>query len=258
MTMCSTASLPPCGFAPLLFNLERFVRLSEDDKSAIAGLRRAPLVEVRARGDLVREGQNPSVVRLMVSGWASRYKDLPDGRRQVVGFFIPGDFCDLNVFILQAMDHSIGALTAVEYLAVPPELLDRITSDRPRVAQALLWQELVVTATSREWLLNIGQRNALERLAHLFVEIFMRMRAIDQTHDHSCDFPLTQNDLAEALGLTPVHINRTIQEMRREGLIELAQKRLTIFDYDRLKRIAMFNANYLHLEHEGHYLDAND
>lgn len=244
--------------ATLIFNLERYVRLSEDDRRALEALKAAPMIDARARGDIVREGDNPTVVRLMIDGWACRYKDLPDGRRQIVGFFIPGDFCDLNVYILNQMDHSIGAITPVRYLAIPPEMLERLTEQRPRVAQALLWHELVNNSVQREWLLNIGARSALERMAHLLVELFMRLRAIGMTDGDSCRFPLIQSDLADATGITPVHVNRTLQELRREGLIELRAKRLKILDFDRLRRLAMFNPNYLHLDHEGRHLDAND
>lgn len=244
--------------ATLILNLERYVRLSGDDRSALNALKLAPVVSARARGDIVREGDNPTVVRLMIDGWACRYKDLPDGRRQIVGFFIPGDFCDLNVYILQQMDHSIGAITPVRYLAIPPETMTTLTETRPRVAQALLWHELVNNSVQREWLLNIGARSALERMAHLLVELFVRLRAIGKADAHSCQFPLTQSDLADATGITPVHVNRTLQELRREGLIELRAKRLTILDFERLMRLAMFNPNYLHLDHEGRHLDAND
>jgi len=243
---------------PLILNLERYVRLSSEDRAALEGLRSAPLSEVRPRGDLIREGQKPTVVRLMVSGWACRYKDLPDGRRQIVGLFIPGDFCDLNVYILQQMDHSIGALTRVKYLAIPPEFMEGLTHSRPRLAQALLWHSLVDASVQREWLLNLGQRSALERLAHLFVELFFRLRAVGLVRGLEMDFPLTQGDLADAAGVTPVHLNRTVQELRAQGLIELRAKRLKILDLDRLMKLAMFNANYLHLDHEGRHLDAND
>lgn len=244
--------------APLINNLERYARLSKADRAALEDLKTAPLLDAPARHDLVREGQDPRVVRLVTSGWACRYKDLPNGRRQIVGIFVPGDFCDLNAYILQQMDHSIGAITRVRYLAIPPERLHRLTQDRPRLGQALLWHELVNTAIQREWLLNLGQRTAYERIAHLCVELFTRMRAINQTRDDACDFPLTQTDLAEATGLSPVHVNRTIQELRRERLIELAHKRLKILDMEQLKRVAMWNADYLHLDHEGRQLDAND
>ena len=133
----------------LILNLERYVRLSADDRSALDNLKSAPLCESKARSDIVREGQNPTVVRLVVSGWACRYKDLPDCRRQIVGFFVPGDFCDLNVYILQQMDHSIGAITPVQYLAIPPEVMEHLTTTRPRVGQALLWHHLVESSVQR-------------------------------------------------------------------------------------------------------------
>ena len=242
----------------LILNLERYVRLSVDDRRALENLKSAPLCESKARSDIVREGQKPTVVRLVTSGWACRYKDLPDGRRQIVGFFIPGDFCDLNVYILQQMDHSIGAITPVTYLAIPPDVMEKLTTSRPRVGQALLWHHLVESSVQREWLLNIGQRSALERLGHLFVELYLRCRAVGMARGMTLDFPLTQNDLAEATGVTPVHLNRTLQELRRQGLIELRGKKLTILDLEQLKQMSLFNENYLHLDHEGRQLDAND
>ena len=242
---------------PLVRNLERFVRLSGDDYKALRSLENAPLIRASARTEIAQEGTNPEVVRLMVSGWATRYKDMSDGRRQIVGFFIPGDFCDLNVYILRRMDHSIAALDEISYLALPPGLLEQITVDQPRVAKALLWHELVSSSIMREWLLNLGQRSAFERLAHLFTELFVRMEAIGEVRGASCHFPATQVDLAEATGLTPVHVNRTLQEMRREKLIALEGKRLSILDFERLRKAALFNAGYLHLDHEGSMFDAH-
>jgi CRP-like cAMP-binding protein len=136
--------------------------------------------------------------------------------------------------------------------------MERLTTSRPRVGQALLWHHLVESSIQREWLLNVGQRSALERLAHLFVELYLRLRSVGMARGQTIDFPLTQNDLAEATGVTPVHLNRTLQELRRQGLIELRAKRLTILDLGRLKQMSLFNENYLHLDHEGRQLDAND
>ena len=113
-------------------------------------------------------------------------------------------------------------------------------------------------AIQREWTLNLGQRSAYERLAHLLVEIYLRLQTIGRTQDGRCDFPLTQNDLADATGLTSVHVNRTLQELRKDGLIELERKQLQILDLERLMDVSMFNPNYLHLDHEGRHLDAND
>jgi len=242
----------------LFFKLQAYTRLSSEDQAALAALGRSPVHEAQPRRDLIREGDEPKAVRLILSGWACRYKGLPDGRRQIVGFFVPGDFCDLNVYILKEMDHSIGAITRVSYAQIAPEEMERITEERPRIARALWWNELVNASIQREWLLNVGQRTAHERIAHLLVEMFLRLRAIGLAEEQSCDFPITQSDIAEATGLTSVHVNRTLQDLRREGLVELAQKRLTIPDLGALMRAAMFNPNYLHLDHEGRHLDAND
>lgn len=246
------------GADQLFLKLQSYTRLSSEDRAALAALGRAPAQEAQPRRDMIREGDEPKSVRLMLSGWACRYKGLPDGRRQIVGYFIPGDFCDLNVYILREMDHSIGAITRVTYAQIAPIEIDRIMQERPRIAQAMLWHELVNASIQREWLLNIGQRSAYERIAHLLIEMFVRLQGVGLTQGQSCDFPITQADIGESTGLTSVHVNRTLQELRSDGLIELANKRLTILQFEKLRRVAMFNPNYLHLGHEGQHLDAND
>jgi CRP-like cAMP-binding protein len=130
--------------------------------------------------------------------------------------------------------------------------------DHPRITQALFWDELVTVAIQREWTLNVGQRTAYERIAHLLCELYLRLRTVGLTDGTSCHFPLTQVDLADATGLTAVHVNRTLQELRRDGLIELQSKTLTIPDLNALRQVALFNDNYLHLDREGAHLDAND
>ncbi len=239
-------TLTAAGIEPLFRLLGRYMPLDEDDREALSLLEAAPLSSREARGDIAREGENPAVIRLLVSGWACRYKDLPDGRRQIVGFFLPGDFCDLNVYILKELDHSIGALTAVRYYEIQPHQFQEVIERRPHLLRALLWHEMVTSGIQREWLLSIGQRSPLERLAHLFVELYYRLKTVGLATGLGFDLPITQNHLAEANGLSLVHLNRTIQEMRREGLIELSERQLRIGDLERLKRVAMFNQNYLH------------
>ena len=184
-------------------------------------------------------------------------QDAPDGRRQIVAFFVPGDFCDLNVYILKEMDHSIGAITRLSVADISREDMDALTAKHPRITQGLWWEALVNAAIQREWTLNIGQRTAYERIAHLLVELYLRLKTVGLTQNGSCDFPLTQTDIADATGLTPVHVNRTLQELRRDDLIELERRRLTIPNLQQLMDAAMFNPNYLHLGHEGQHLDAN-
>ena len=242
----------------LQLHLEAFTKLSQQDRTLIEGLIRKNVREVPARRDIVREGEKPRAVNVVLEGWACRYKQLPDGRRQVASFFIPGDLCDANVFILREMDHSIGAITKVRYAEIMPSDFEDMMAQSPRITQALWWHELVTAAVQREWTTNVGQRTAYERIAHLLCELFLKLRQVGLTQGNSCDCPLTQIDIADATGLTSVHVNRTLQELRRQGLIELGGKRLTIPDLAALMNASMFNPNYLHLNHEGAHLDAND
>jgi CRP-like cAMP-binding protein len=243
---------------PLLLRLNTYSKLSQADTQTLEALSRSPVHEVSPRRDVIREGENPRHVRLVLEGWACRYKSTRDGQRQIVGFFIPGDFCDFNVFVLRHMDHSIAAITRLRVAQIAPERVEEVTAEHPRIAQAFWWHELVNASIQREWLLNMGQRSAYERLGHLFVELFFRMRTAGLTERDSCEFPLTQSDLADATGLTSVHINRTLQDLRREGLVELERKQLRLPDLTGLINASGFNPNYLHLDHEGRYLDAND
>lgn len=243
-------TMTAAGIDPLFRLLSQYMPLEEADRDSLLALEDGPLCHREARHDIAREGENPAVVRLLVSGWACRYKDLPDGRRQIVGFFLPGDFCDLNIYILSELDHSIGALTAVRYYEIQPQQFQAVIEERPHLLRALLWHEMVSSGIQREWLLSIGQRSPFERLAHLFVELYYRLRAVGLAAGLSFALPITQNHLAEANGLSLVHLNRTLQEMRREGLIELADRQLRIIDLDRLKQVAMFNRNYLHFNRD--------
>lgn len=235
---------------PLALRLETFTRLSPEDEAAISNLATVTRV-IPARRDLIREGARPEFIYLMLDGWACRYKTLPDGRRQIVGFLIPGDFCDLNLYVLREMDHSVGAITRLAIADVSRSDMESLAENYPRVTQALGWESLVNAAIQREWTVNVGQRTAYERIAHLLVELFLRLKSVRLTRGESCDFPLTQNDLADATGLTAVHVNRTLQELRRQRLIVLEHKRLAIPDLEGLMDAAMFNPNYLHLTQEG-------
>jgi CRP-like cAMP-binding protein len=236
--------------------LEAFTKLSPDDRAALSQAARN-IRYVDARRDLISEGDKPRHVHLMLEGWACRYKQLPDGKRQIVSLFVPGDFCDVNVYILKYMDHSIGAITRLKVAMISPEEMNALSDSSPRIIQALWWHELVTSAIQREWTLNLGQRSAYERLAHLLIELYLRLQTVGRARDGRCDFPLTQNDLADATGLTAVHVNRTLQELRRDGLIELERKQLQILDMERMMDVSMFNPNYLHLDREGRHLDAN-
>lgn len=193
----------------------------------------------------MREGERPEFAYLMIDGWGCRYKTLPDGRRQIVAFFVPGDRFDVNVMAFKEMDHGVAAITPLKVLEIDWDDFDRLLDERPKLARTLWRQELVSVAVQREWTLNVGQRSALERLAHILCELYLRLDWGGYIKNGGCRFPLTQVDLAEATSLTPVHVNRMLQELRREGLIELQHRMLTIPDLDRLKQLAGFNDHYL-------------
>jgi len=226
--------------------LEEFTPLSESDRTALAELSQQSISTVEAKRDLIREGDAPHSLFLILEGWACHYRELVDGRRQIVDFTVPGDLCDLNLFILDKMDHSISAITRLKVAKIGHEVFRTLVTTHPNITTALWWQELVSKSIHREWIVNVGRRSALERIAHLFCEMFLRLDSVGLTHGLSCDFPPTQADIADATGLTAVHVNRSIQELRLRGLVELNRKKLTIPDLTTLKAIAGFNPDYLH------------
>jgi CRP-like cAMP-binding protein len=231
---------------PLSLKLQRFVALAEEDLQALGHICRQSIRTARARRDIIREGDQPHHVKLIVDGWAMRYKMLPDGRRQIVSFLLPGDMCDLNVFLLDQMDHSIGAVTPVTYAEMPRDLIEVMCKTRTALSRALWVDSLVAAAIQREWTVNLGQRTARERIAHLFCELFERLDTVALAEGDRCEMPLTQIDLGEATGMTAVHVNRTLQELRRDGLIVLNNRILTIPDRQALMTVGMFNPAYLH------------
>ena len=226
--------------------LEEYTPLTEADRSELARLSSQPTHTIQPRRDLLREGDAPRSLYLIVEGWGCHYLTLEDGRRQIVDFAIPGDLCDLNLFILDRMDHSIGAITRLKVAEIGREVFRRVVTNAPNITTALWWQELVSKSIHREWIVNVGQRNAHERVAHLFCEMFLRLESVGLTNGFSCDFPPTQLDIADATGLTAVHVNRTLQDLRRQRLITLERQRLTIPDMWALQAAGGFNPEYLH------------
>ena len=231
---------------PFVRKLECFAPLSADHRSMVEALT-ARAVTFDPRKHLVREGDDPLSVNVVMSGWACRSKMLPDGRRQIISLFLPGDMCDPYVFLLGAVGHAIGTLTPCSVAKVPAQSIRDVTASGPRLAEALWWQTLVALEVQREWTVSLGRRNALERLAHLFCEVVARLTAVGVCNGADCDWPLTQLDLADATGLSGVHVNRSIQELRASGLIELRARRLTVVDHVGLTDLAMFDPGYLHL-----------
>ena len=233
---------------PLIRKLEAFAPLPEADKLLIEEVMREPRI-VDAHTDLVREGDGPGNVRLVVEGFACRYKLLADGKRHIMAYLIPGDFCDLHVFILKKMDHAIGTLTPCKVVDIPRQRILALI-ERPAIAQAFWWAALVDEATLREWLVNIGARSAEERVAHLLCELLLRLREIGLANGDAYEMPITQAELAETMGLSSVHVSRVIRTLREAELITLRGRKLVILDLEKLIRFSGFTSNYLHLDHE--------
>lgn len=227
--------------------LEEFIPLTQADRDELARVTGRCTHTVQPRRDLLRQGDAPHSLYLILEGWACRYRTLADGRRQIVDFAIPGDLCDLNLFILDQMDHSVGAVTRLKVAEIGRQAFLGVVTSSPNITTALWWQELVSKSVQREWLVNVGRRIAQERIAHLFCEMFLRLESVGLTNGFTCEFPATQTDIADATGLTSVHVNRTIQELRREGLVILEKQKLTIPDMLALQGVALFNPEYLHL-----------
>jgi CRP-like cAMP-binding protein len=229
----------------LIKKLHAFCELTDADKEALSAFANKS-AKVAAGEDVISEGENPKNVYLITKGWGCRYKYLEDGRRQILAFFLPGDLCDLNVYILDQMDHSIGAITPLEFSRVPPEAMNELGDNHPRVMRALWWDTLVTGSIQREWTVSLGQRDALESLAHLYCELYLRMRMVGLCKDGKCNLPLTQQHLADALGLTPTHTGRVIRQLNERGVVQFEKKMLHVKDLQALQEIGYFNANYLH------------
>lgn len=233
--------------SPLVRKLQTFADLSPGDIGVIDALTANPRNR-RAGEDLIREGDKPEHVFMLIEGWAYRYKVLASGRRQILALLLPGDVCDIHIFVLKSMDHGIALLDDAKVVAVPAADMLALMADNPAIERALWWATLVDEAVLREWLTSMGQRDALARLAHLLSELWMRMDTVGLIADECFSMPLTQTDLADALGLTPVHVNRLLQKLRALDFITLERKRLTIHDVRGLMRLSHFDPNYLHLD----------
>jgi CRP-like cAMP-binding protein len=226
--------------------LSAFRPIREAAAAAVDRTLRERILRVDAGHDLIVEGDRPDHIRVVLSGWLSRYKTLEDGRRQIVNFILPGDTCDPFAYLLSRQDHSICSLTPVVYSEIERGSFEALIASDSMLAEALWCEALANAAIQREWAVNIGRRIALERVAHLLCEIFERLRPVGLLNGDSCSFPITQMDLADATGLSVVHLNRTLQELRAARLIVLRERILTISDLDALKSAGLFNPTYLH------------
>ena len=226
--------------------LGRFGPLAEPERAAVVEMG-LTAKQVEADQDVAREGQRASHCLLLVEGWACRYKTLEDGRRQITAFHVPGDLCDPACLHLERLDQGTCTLTPARVAQVPHAVLLGWMADHPRLRDAVLRAMLADAAVSREWIVNVGRRTAYQRTAHLLCELVSRLRAAGSAQDPVHELPLTRAELADALGLTPVHVGRMLQDLRAQGLVEFDAGALTVRDWRGLKRAGGFDPGYLYL-----------
>ena len=232
--------------SPFIQKLRFGADLTEDDEAQLQAVigkpRKAP-----AREDIIRQGDAPQNVQLVISGYACRFKRLADGTRQIMALLVPGDACDLHVAVLDRMDHGIATLTPCTLVQIPRAKIEELLRNE-RLARALWWATLVDEATLREWLVNMGRRPADQQMAHFFCEMLHRLRSVSAARDDtSFDFPVTQEDLGDILGLSVVHVNRTLMSLRRQELVSWDRGVIRALNWGRLCEFAGFDSDYLHL-----------
>lgn len=239
--------MPPNILAPLVRKLESRAVLDEEDRAAILALPyRLQVTEREAY--LVREGEQPERACLLLSGFAFRQKITSQGMRQIISLHIPGDFVDLQGVLLNLSDHNVQALTRCEFAVVARADIRALARVRPTVGLAMWTDTLIDASIFREWVVNVGRRDAMTRIAHLLCEVARRMEAAGLADRLRYEMPMSQEQLADATGLTPVHVNRMLRDLDRSELIVRNHRTIVIKDWKGLSELADFNENYLHLD----------
>jgi CRP-like cAMP-binding protein len=231
----------------LIEKLDSIAKLNAEDRAEIA---RLPIRtrSIAAGADVVSEGDEPHDCCLVVDGLLARYNLVRDGERQIHSFHVPGDLPDRDSLHVRRMDHGIVALSSARVAFISHGALLDLVENRPNIGVAL-WRDAVVdAAVYRQWLVNVGRRNARQRLAHLVCEMFVKMTAVGLAEKDHFNFPVTQNQLADATGLTAVHVNRTLGELKRQDLIEWRGSVVTIANLPLLEQVGEFDPAYLHLK----------
>ena len=200
--------------------------------------------------ELVSAEDRPSHSTMIVEGWAARARTLESGARQITAIHVPGDFVDLHSFLLHKMDHSVVALSPCRAAIAPHERLKRITQEQSHLTRLLWLNTLVDAGIHRNWIVGMGRLSSAGHMAQLFCELYVRLKAVDLARDFEFEMPLTQPVLADALGLSLVHVSRTLRELRSEKLVDWRARNVKILDWDRLTAVAQFEPTYLSLTPE--------
>ena len=240
-----TASRHPLEL--LVRNLELRSPLPSEDREAVLNLPYT-LRTLEAATYTIREADVPEQCAILLSGFAYRQKLTGDGSRQIVALHIPGDALDFQNLFLDVSDHSVQMLTRAEVAFLTMRDLQLLARERPAVAHAILVKILVEASIFREWVLNVGRRDSRTRIVHLLCELGVRLDVEGLAENYGYELPMTQEQLADAVGLTPVHVNRTLKALEAEGLIVRSKRSVSFPDWKRLRLVGDFNQRYLHLE----------
>lgn len=238
------------GLERVIARLELRGPLDESDRKAIRSLPFSHRT-LEPAAYVVREGEPPEMCALLLSGFAFRHKVTGGGQRQIVSIHMAGEFLDLHNSFLEVADHNVQALTRCEIASVAASALRTLIEAHPRVGRALWIETLIDAAIFREWVVNVGRRDSISRIAHLLCELALRLDSAGLAHGGRYDIPLTQEQIADCTGLTPVHVNRVLKELARLGLIERERRSVAILQWPQLREVGDFSARYLHLEHRG-------
>jgi CRP-like cAMP-binding protein len=232
--------------APMLRKLEYSAPLSSEDQEAVLALPHV-LRTIEPHGYIVREGGKPTSACLLRSGFVYRHKIVADGARQICSIHLAGDLVDLQNSLLGIADHNVQAFTRAEVAFIPREAIRQIAAERPAVGRAMWFDTLVDGSIFREWIANVGRRNARRRLAHLLCEFALRLEAAGLCDHNNYNLPMTQDQLADCTGLTPVHVNRTLRDLERDGVISRTKRSVSVHDWKRLATEGDFSSTYLHM-----------
>jgi CRP-like cAMP-binding protein len=231
---------------PIVAKLLRFMTLGDREIALLETMAREQRT-VAAGTELLDPSENYTSAFLIQEGWALRSRQFRDGRRQIINFLLPGDAFGLGALVLSRPDHSVSSITPVTLSPISPEALMVLMREQPRLGAAFLWSAAQEEAVLREHIVSIGRRTAYERVAHLLLELMHRLQLVGAASGTDFHLPLSQPLLADALGLSVVHVNRTLRRLQHDGLITIQARRISVLDYDALRRTAEFHRGYLHV-----------
>jgi CRP-like cAMP-binding protein len=243
LLLARTVPRPP---SPVLYTrLWASGLLSREEQQALENAV-SPVKLVGPHTDLAREGEGADLLSIIVDGWACRYTTTKEGSRQLSALLLPGDVGNLDTLMFDRLDYGVRTITEAKLVTLPRKHASALAAQHAGIARGFMWLGLVENAILSRWGMSLGRRSAGERLAHLLCELSVRVGA-ENDGESRFSFPLTQEQLADALGLTAVHVNRTIRQLRNDGLIELENRTLTIPNVAKLRQASGFDPRYLHI-----------